>query len=275
MAFWAAVVVACLGSVSVTPASDPTLGKDWRLRRIEQRQTFAGDLPVRVVNPFGDVRLRSIDDGETLLIAVAQGFTEDTVTAFADLREDDGRIVAEVRFTNAEGIDVSPEQVGLRRVDLSLIVPGRGPLEVESGRGLVESKNLPVPLTIRSESGDVLVIARDAVDVDSTHGPVRVLYPPGVVPGPLAVTTLTGDVSVELPFGIDRTVTVETSGRITSDFTIIIKKVPGEPHKSGRIRLGEGGDAILLQSANGTVSILEQVRLVEPGSHRGQSRGER
>lgn len=248
------------------PHDDPVLGVNWTIDRFERIELVATDAPMKIFNPFGDIRLRASDGDELMIVGASQYSTQDNVRPVVDIREDADGVVVEVRFPSVDGMgpDLAPAELGKRRIDLAVVIPGRGAVEVESLDGLVEAKGVRGPLTVRSRSGAQRMIAKNDLDLRSEHGMIEVYFK-GIVAFPgLAVETLTGDIRVEFPAGIDRTIRAETRGYLTTDFTATIEKSAGSPHKVVHVELGNGGDVVHLTSNLGMISILEQPNFPEP-----------
>lgn len=244
------------------------LGVNWTVDRSERVEQIAADAPVRVVNNFGDLRLRATDDDELMVVAASQYSLLDDVRPVVDISEDADGVRVNVRFPSpgGEGPDLTPAEIGKRRVDLAVIIPGRGEVEVESLDGLVEAKGVRGPVAVRSRSGSVRMIARNDLDLWSEHGPVEVYFKAIETFPELAVETLTGDIRVEFPAWIDRTVRAETNGYLATDFTTTIEKTAGSPHKIAHVTIGNGGGVVQLTSNLGMISILEQPQLTAPVS---------
>jgi hypothetical protein len=255
------------GEVRVGSADHaPQVGVDWTIERIERVEKVLADARYRIVNRFGDLRLKGADGDELMVIGVAQYSPHDAVRPVIDVRDIAGAVTVEVRFVDADGDDLGPDEVGKRRVDLAVIVPGTGEAVVESGDGLVDSRWLRNPLEVRSRSGAVRILAADDLDLRSEHGDVEVYFRAGKTIPDLAVETVTGDIRVELPPGIDRTVRARTNGHLMTDVSLTVDRAAGSPHKVAVATLGTGGDPIRLTSTQGTIAILDQPLLVEPES---------
>lgn len=109
-----------------------------------------------------------------------------------------------------------------------------------------------------SQAGGDLIFEVPAgcdVAVSTAGGPVRVGLAPDF--GPLAVATVTGDVTLEVDPGGDFDVALATSGEITVDFSVAIDyRYHSEPAKHGRVLIGSGKTNVRLTSRRGVVSVL-------------------
>ena len=74
---------------------------------------------------------------------------------------------------------------------------------------------------------------------------------------PVAVETVSGDITAWVDAAADVTVFVATSGEITTDYTIAIEnRYHEEPAKVGRIAIGSGATDACLTSRRGAVRVL-------------------
>lgn len=157
-------------------------------------------------------------------------------------------------------------------------------LPAESVPVVVGSSGLTIEASL-NDGTRTLVVGRDG---DATSGDVELSVPPGCDVGirttdgsvdaeigpaafPLTVDTVTGDVTAWVDATAEATISLATSGEITTDYTIEIDfRYHVEPAKHGRIAIG--GEAtrapvgLRLTSRRGAVSVLRPTDM----SHRAR-----
>ncbi len=143
------------------------------------------------------------------------------------------------------------------------VVHGASALRIEASAG-DERQVLSVAWADGSPGGapgDVELSVPPGCDVAvrTTDGEVRLEV--GREAFPVAVDTVTGNITATVDPAADATVTLATSGEITTDFTIAIDfRYHEEPAKRGRVTVTGGATEIRLTSRRGTVSVLRPTR---------------
>lgn len=247
------------------PAPDKGAQPDpdnWQVSLYQERFEFASGSSFYIENLFGDLRMRPSDDGNTVLTGALQGEKEDSIQPRIEHSETSGRVEIRVRFPNPDGgPDLTPKQVGKRRVDLTVFLGKSADVKAKTRHGLLESKSLPGPLVVESESAHMRLVVKNTLEAHCGYGRVEVFFKSPKDYHPPKVTTVTGDIRVEFPEDIDAEVRIETSGQLTSDFSTEVARESGAQYKKAIIRLGKDGREVPLSSKSGNIIVLEKPSL--------------
>lgn len=140
-------------------------------------------------------------------------------------------------------------------VDFTVGLPRGVRLDAKTVFGDVHVAGASAPLTIQTVSGDV--------DVETSQGPVKVGSINGDVharvrgfadTGGVAITTVNGSVTSELPTALDADVEAHTiNGSISSDYPL----TPGGKFTSHSLKgtLGRGGREVRITTVNGSIQL--------------------
>ena len=258
------------------PTAEPASGKaatkespgtpdaeNWQVSMYQDTREFPPHKSYYVENLFGDIRLRPSDDSNTVITGALQGEKEDAIKPLIELSESPERNEIKVRYPDPKGgPDLTPKQIGKRRVDLAVFIGKKSlDLRIKTRRGLLEVKSMPVPLVVESESAHMRLVVKNTLEVHNGYGPVEVFFKKPGDFHPPKITTVTGEIRVEFPERVDTRVVAETSGTVTSDFSTQITRESGAQHKKALIQLGKGGQDVSLSSQSGNISVLEKPSL--------------
>jgi hypothetical protein len=223
---------------------------------------------VRVINPIGNVHARFGGyDAQVEVLAVIQHDAARHGRPEVTIEHVDGglRVVAKTadnqeNDTPAKGAD------GDARIDLVLFVPVGSPLDVRTDRDQIEVKGLKSDLTASSIEGDITIRSvRGRVNAKTVRGAISVTLETGITGGMQAFSTETGEIEVHLWEDADMTVSIATSGEISTDFSIEIEHRPlEEPGKRARAIVGDGHNELVLNSKRGRVRLLRLQRDFHP-----------
>jgi hypothetical protein len=90
----AVVALTLLGSISSAAANDDE--PDWRLDKVTQTHPVAPGTPIIIVNPIGDIRVRSNEDQVVELLANIQALASDTTPPKIEVEQREGALQLEV-----------------------------------------------------------------------------------------------------------------------------------------------------------------------------------
>lgn len=226
-------------SSAAEPPSD-----DWRLQPLEWSASARGLESVEIVNEHGQLHARAAapldldapddDDSQSdetsppeapgqippdhvAVYATAQQPTAETAVARVDATRDGSRLV--VRIVLPDGPrpeDVPDELWRKRRVDATVYVPKNLPTTVRTLHDKARVKKTSGPVTVRSVSGEIEVIASGPVDASTDHGAMRVSLLDDAWQGTTLQTT-TGSLEVHVPWEISPCIVAESRGGIALD----------------------------------------------------------
>lgn len=237
-----------LAGVEPTATADP-----WRIERIDLDQKLVASASVSVENLYGDLRVRTGGRGELSVHGVLQRAEADDA-----LRID---LVAEAKGWRVRVVEPGPSKSHegpARRADLAILVPADTPLSLRTANGLVEVRGFTAALSAETSTGEIRLRGSGAVKARSDRGAVRLAFHPVAPEGPSQLETSSGDIEVELPPRSNAEARMETQGRLTTDFTLVVERV-GPLTKRAHAKLGSGGPEIKLLSRTGDLRLLERL----------------
>ena len=219
---------------------------------------------LEVLNPFGDIRLRYGGEGRTVEVtAVLQQL--DPAGSRLELEADVTEGSALVRVVRRGGPETpSPDlQADPSRADIVVLVPAGLAVAARGDRGFLESTGLDSDVELETVSGAIRVrFTRGRVLAHSERGGISAVLLPGVTTAPQRVSTATGSIEVWVSDVCSLEVTMATSARVTSDYSMQVKHHDQEePDKVATAVVGGGGSLLEVLSRRGDVALR---RLVQP-----------
>ena len=250
------------GSTYGFQAPDAMAG--WKIERFNWTgPAAAGGL--KVSNPHGDVRLRPSGDDQVLVSAVIQRDQNDPMAQ--DIRidrdeDDPERLVVEADWKlTAEGAAVENERMKKRRIDLTVLVPAGGAVWISTDAGLIEAKGLENPVDVRTVSGEVRLSSSRRVRALAERGEMNITFTGGGWLESSVLESTTGRITAWLSPEAEVTVRGETTGLITTDFSVEIENAMAPTFRKRAVaEIGGGGDELILTSAKGDLRILSLPR---------------
>lgn len=265
------VLAACAGAARVDapvtatsqPEAAPAAAGPVQIepRRHAYSQQIVAEAPIRISNPYGDVRLR-FGGYQPLVEISAVEQQPGGAAAMAFAPEWDGSTLR-LSPRLPEGVSLAATQ----RLDIVVFVPKGHPVEVETERGLVEARGLQGSLRVRSFGGDLqLRGVTGLIDAETESGAIEAsLENPG--PGSVQrLQTRTGSIVLALREDIDAELQLATSAPIATEFSLEITPQKGqEPNKRGRVLLGKGQAKIQVESRRGEIRLLRRMEYTPVG----------
>lgn len=227
--------------------------------------TIGSDATVRIDNPWGDIRLRHGGDGSEIEVAVI----------FQQLADDGSKLVLDVALENGVAhvsilrhdelgnpVDAPPSRVN-PRADMAVLVPAGHPIRAETFTGLVEAQGVRCDIDLHTTAGTVRTAkVAGAIKVTNDRGTTEITLSDEVTTKAQSFSSITGPITVFTSEANDLNVTMATSGRLTTDFTLVVDHNDAEePNKTARAKVGDGGAALDLASKRGDLTLQ---RLVTP-----------
>ncbi len=167
------ICIALALGTSVVAAEQPEAAVGGGLHQLDLALQLKDGQRVRVINPYGDVRLRAVPDaaeGE-LRVSVQTAAGVANPAWIVSRQIEDGIELA------IEG-DVSLRDVeGFLRADFVLGLPNRVRLDIEMARGDFTMHPFDAPIRLRAEHGTIRLRTTGEVDVEVLSG--HVVYQPG------------------------------------------------------------------------------------------------
>ncbi len=206
-----------------------------------------------VRNDHGDIRARfGGHEGKVEVAAVLQQLSGGRPPLAVEMREREDALLITTGYPGGE----APAAGARDRADLVVFVPEGTPLEAQTGAGAIEIKGVRGDATARSATGDISLRAAGRLEARSERGAITA-FPDPVERRPQRLETLTGDITVTLRDSADASVTAETSGEISTDFSLKLERHPErEPDKRATVKIGRGRALLRLASKRGRIRIL-------------------
>jgi putative adhesin len=250
-----------LGAMPTSGAAQgPARARDFR---------WAKSLPagqwVRVHNISGDVTVTATDGDRVEVVGIRRSrgdYDDDDVRVDVHEGRDGVTICAlwgEESWCDDRGSHIESHGDGRRHrgnLDLEVRLPRRLKLSANSVSGDVEVNGAGDEVRARSVSGDVKLdrLRSPAVTATSVSGNVDVGIDALTGAGDLRFTSVSGNVSLQLPRSLDADVTLKTvSGELDSDFQLTLQGPMNRRSLNGRI--GRGGRELYLTTVSGDVRL--------------------
>jgi hypothetical protein len=196
-------IVLALASACATspPPSSATAAGDvpYEIVRRKDSYPFAEKLTsVRLVNRYGDLRVRMTDDNAVGVSAVIQRIGAKPRDPAFDVHRQDGRFELVVRYRG----DDPDAAVDFRRgrVDLVVFVSRNAALDLTTGDGTLEARRSNGAVRARTEAGALTVTASGRLDLRSRSG--RILarqLEPGWSGGDSRIESIAGSIRIGVP----------------------------------------------------------------------------
>jgi hypothetical protein len=219
---------------------------------------------VRVHNVSGDVKVTGTDGDRVEVVGIRRGGGYDEDDVRVDVHEGrDGVTICALwgpdSWCDDRGSHHESHGDGRRRrgsVDFEVRLPRRLKLSANSVSGDVEVNGVGDEVRAGSVSGNVRLerVRAPRVSASSVSGDVDVQIDALTGPGDLRFTSVSGNVSLQLPRSLDADFTLRTvSGELESDFRLILQGPMNRRSLSGRI--GRGGRDLHLTTVSGDVRL--------------------
>ena len=228
--------------------------KDWMIERGENSLAVGEAKAVRASNFFGNLRVRTSSDASLHAFWITQRHATDPRIPRVELKARDGEILVHVVYPE-DGPASVPDAWKPRRIDLALLVPPSVPLSLETGEHFAESKGHRAHLDIKSKSGKVKLRVKGSARAHSDSGDIQATFQSKALAADSSISGNSGNIKVILIGDPDMRVAVDTTGRITTDYSIEIDAQPGGARKMALARIGAGGATLSVRSETGDVSL--------------------
>jgi hypothetical protein len=260
----ALMLAACLiaGLPSAAAAQARATPRDFR---------WAKSLPagqwVRLHNISGDVTVTATDGDRVEVVGIRRGgggYDDDDVRVDVHEGRDGVTICAlwgEESWCDDRGSHIESHGDGRRRrgnVDFEVRLPRRLKLSANSVSGDVAVNGAGDEVRARSVSGNVKLerVRAPSVTATSVSGDVDVGIEALTGAGDLRFTSVSGNVSLQLPRSLDADVTLKTvSGELDSDFPLTIRGPSRMGRRSITGTIGRGGRELQLTTVSGDVRL--------------------
>jgi hypothetical protein len=259
MKSWLFLALAGIASAATAQVAEPTL-EDWLIERQEWTWEVEANASITVENAWGNIAVRAHALPEVYLLANSQRHREDPRALRLGVSKDPEDFSVVVEFDEKDIGEGSPLWAK-RRADITVFVPETAATRFSTDNGDLEIRGTRGATEARSSSGNISLRIRGDVIAETDHGNVLVQFIRTDWSRPVAITTLTGEIRIEMPLGGRAEVAIETRGEITSDYSMVVERAEGSQLKRVRASVGdEGGVELRLTSNRGAIKLLESLR---------------
>lgn len=224
------------------------------IERSVDTQAIAAKLPIRIDNPYGDVRVR-FGGYEQVLEWRTVAQNGDAPHKIAVTGNAEAAFLISARLP--AGVLLSPGQ----RLEITAYVPEGHDLEVVTERGLIEVRGLRGSLKARSVAGHITFRGIEGlVDVETGAGNIEGQLDPPPAGSQQRIATSTGNILLGLVDGLNAQLTMASSGVFATEFSVKIDPQPGqEPNKSAVAVIGKPESNIEVVSKRGEIRLLRRL----------------
>lgn len=244
-ALFSALVFLSLATSGFAQQTAPTISREQRVEKVAP-----GD-SVIVLNPTGDIRARYTEDPQKMELYAYIQKVDSMVPPTFDLQRNGARLTITVHTASGSK----------DRVDLVLYLPKAVSLQAHSTNGLIEMKGLKSDVSADTETGEITIRSVEGqINTRNSAGQTSIeLADNAVQHGEFRAET--GDISIYVWEGTDAQFQLETSGEISTDFSLNINfNRSSEPDKMATAKLGTGRIEIQAFSKRGRIRLLRLLK---------------
>ncbi|NJL28903.1 MAG: hypothetical protein HC897_13920 [Thermoanaerobaculia bacterium] len=248
-------LLALLGAIVLGGAQAPADPTAWRAE--QSRETYAVETAAKVhlVNLLGNVTLKTTEGSEVVVTSIGQRHQDDPGRPELKATRGSEGLMIEVLFSRPEQPGEPDPEWARRRVDLGVLVPKALATSIRTDAGTIEVEGLAALAELETTTGAITFRGPGGLRARSESGAIFAQLRASGWPVPVEITTTTGDIRAQLLEGAAATVEVETRGPITTDYSMVIERKPGQLLKKGRATVGAGGQTMGLKSYSGAVRL--------------------
>lgn len=251
----AVIAVASLSPLTPPPQSGPPA--EWKIERFAWNGPVADGQKLEIANLHGDVRVRWSGDDQVFVSAVIQRDENDPLAPDISVQEGAESLAVAAGWKKTESAAPETERMKKRRIDLTLLIPARIPVRIRTQTGLIEAKGIDNPLDAQTVAGDIRLSVSQSVRARTERGEIDVVFTGANWPEPSLLESVTGRVTAWLSPEAKATVRGQTTGLITTDFSVEIQRASAPTFlKTVAAEIGGGGDQLSLNSVKGEIRIL-------------------
>lgn len=245
------------GATPVAQGEAPTQTLDaavqHEIERTDNKQLMTKKVPVRLDNPYGDIRVRFGGyEGSLEWHTVTQNMGSANKIAITANAGDTFDISARL----PAGTTLATGQ----RVDLTAYIPDGHDVEIVTERGLIEARGLKGNLKVRSTSGDVALRGiAGRLDVETGAGNVEAQLEQAAAGSQQRIATSTGNIMLGIGEDLNATLKLASSGVFATEFSVEIEgHANQEPNKRGQAAIGKPAAEIEIFSKRGEIRLLRR-----------------
>ncbi|WP_223786951.1 hypothetical protein [Marinicella meishanensis] len=186
------------------------------LERFTKNITIQQATQIKIINHYGDIRIRKADDDQFIFHGVAQAQASQQVSL--DVQQDKDLTVFTVQYSDPANTNQ------LDRFDLALVVPPLVALDIEIENGKLSTKGLGSAVRVRSDSADLQVKTSGPVDLYTKQGAIELSIKPVTSKIQSQIQTHQGVVSVIFYDDLPR-FEINTGSHVTSNSVPVLQSL--------------------------------------------------
>lgn len=221
---------------------------------------------IRVENPWGRIYARFGGyEPKAEILATEQRLDKDVPRLTVDRLRSGDELHVVVRASNRPEGTSGARGERRDRIDLVVFVPEGISLTARTDSDLIAVKGVRGDVRLTSVRGDIDVRkVQGAVNASTARGDIYVAFE-NATDQTQELTTETGDIEAQLWEDAARSVSLATSGEISTDFSLTIEhRRFEEPGKIARATVGGGGPQLSLYSKRGHLKLMRMQKFFTP-----------
>lgn len=236
------------------PNGAPRQENSWEIKKITWDGAVKAGVAVEIHNEYGDIRTRGAEGDILAVSAMVQKHKDDQHQLKFEVERSENHLVLRVVYAGDDAGTIKGR--GKRRADVTVFLPYGRPLKVRTHKGLIEAKGLKSDVDFETFAGKVFCRIEGSLKIKTHQGPITAILMKAEWKDAPVLESILGNITLQLPREANVTVKASTSGEITTDYSLTIKKEPkGRKHAVARI--GKGTYPLYINNNSGNVKILE------------------
>ena len=218
------------------------------LERLHYEENVSLIKKIKIINKFGDIRIRKSDQDEFIFHGVSQFST--TYQAKLNTKQLDDQLLVTVVYPKL------PVNDSLVRVDVALIVPNYIELDIEIEKGHLSSKKIKNIIKARSKNSNMSIKSSNAVDLYTHNGDISFTLVNHKIPQSIKLQTQKGD--IDLNYHINQTPSVQIiSGGSTTSNSVAMLNNKKKDKRITNYNDSNSFDRVEIQSDTGSIQLIE------------------
>jgi hypothetical protein len=218
------------------------------LERLHYEKDVSEIKKIRIVNKFGNIRIRKSDQDNFIFHGVSQ--FSNAYKAQLITKQSDNQLLITVEYPKL------PDNDSLERVDVALIVPNYIDLDIEIEKGDLSSKKIKNSLKARSKLSNFTIKSSNAVDLYSHNGDVSLTLVKHKTPKSIRLQTQKGN--IKLTYHNKQAPGVEIiSGGSTTSNSVAMLKNKKKIKRLTSYKDSKSFDNVTIQSDTGSIQLIE------------------
>ncbi len=245
----------CMSITQIPPSIASSNNHQILTSRMEFERQIPTFTTIEVTNHFGDIQIKRAPGQTVSIYAVIQKNVYDHIEPDIAIELTE-KLSITVKFPTIN--NDPPDDLNLnRRLDLTLYVPIGSSLILKAGQGKIIGKGLKSDVTAETTDGKIFIRTTGMVNAFSRNGDIGVYFKQNSWSRPLHIESQTGDMMIRMPPNADAAVEIETSGEITTDFSMEIQFLPSSNIRHAIATIASGTHPLQIKSLNGNVKLLK------------------